>query len=107
MARRASVRYWSSRGAYCCWFRGHQYTLAEGPDDFPSGPTYQKALDQFKALTALTDADQAKDLNPVRIVCELYLRHISTHRHSATLLRRKRVLVPFANAFGDVPVKDL
>ncbi len=61
MARRANVRYWESRKAYCCCFRGKQHTLAEGPDDFPNGPTYQAALRKFSEITALADADVAKD----------------------------------------------
>ena len=74
MARRASVRYWPSRNAYCCWFNGNQVELAEGPDDFPSGPTYQTALRKFIEITTLADADRAKDSNTARVVCEMYLR---------------------------------
>ena len=68
MARRASVRYWASRGSYCCWFNGRQEVLASGPDDFPSGPTYQAALRRFTEITALGSADAAKDANTARVV---------------------------------------
>src|SRR5262245_51128917 len=106
MARRASVRYWESRGAYCCWFKGKQTVLAEGPDDFP-GPTYQAALDKFQQLTSLSHADHAKDQNPIRVVCERYLRWLSTRRHQTTLRLRHHLLLPFVEAFGDVTVSQL
>jgi integrase len=107
MARRSSVRYWPSRGAYCCWFNEKQEVLAAGPDDFPSGPTYQAALQRFKEITALAAADTAKEKNTVRVVCELYLRHISTRRKPHTVKIRKRVYVPFTDALGEIEVKDL
>ena len=41
MPRRASVRYWPSRGGYCCKLAGVQHLLASGPDDYPdSGFAY-------------------------------------------------------------------
>src|SRR5438067_1980086 len=85
MARRPSVRYWASRHAYCCWFKGQQHVLAEGPDDFPSGPTYQAALQKFSEITALQGADAAKDRNTARVVCEMYLRWIESRRKERTL----------------------
>jgi integrase len=107
MARRASVRYWPSREAYCCWFKGHQHTLAEGPDDFPDGPTYQAALDAFKALTALGSAESAGDKNTCRVVCEMYLRHISTRRKEGTLKVRQRFYGPFTDELGETEVRAL
>jgi hypothetical protein len=38
--KKPSVRCWDSRGAYCCWIAGEQHTLAKGPDDASTGPTY-------------------------------------------------------------------
>src|SRR5579884_435614 len=85
LAGRRSVRYWDPRKAYCCWFQGTQHVLAEGPDDFTNGPTYQSALDTFKQIVAVSTAGQAKDLNTCRVICELYLRHIATRRNPRTL----------------------
>jgi integrase len=107
MARRSSVRYWRSRNGYCCWFGCKQEVVAVGPDDFPSGPTYQAALDRFKEMTALSAADTAKDRNTARVVCELYLRWISSRRKAGTLKIRKLYCVPFADALGDMPIQDL
>jgi integrase len=107
MARRSSVRYWRSRHAYCCWFDGTQHVLAEGPDDFPCGPTYQAALQKFTEITALSNADSAKDRNTCRVVCELYLRWISTRRKEHTVAIRQKIFVPFTDALGEVTVKDL
>lgn len=107
MARRASVRYWSSRNAYCCWFAGKQYVLAEGPDDYPSGPTYQAATQKFAELSAINGVDGAKDTNTCRVICEMYLRWISTRRKFQTMKLRRKVYVFFTDALGEVPVKDL
>jgi integrase len=107
MPRRPSVRYWASRNAYCCWVDGRQQVLAEGPDDFPNGPTYNRAVHRFAEITSLKSADWAKDRNTVRVVCEMYLRWISTRRNPRTLKIRKRVYVPFTDALGEVAVKDL
>ncbi len=107
MARRASVRYWPSVGAYCCHFRGKQHRLAVGPDDFPHGPTYQAALHAFVELTVLSQADTAKESNTCRVVCELYLRWIATRRNALTVKIRQRVYVPFTDALGEVRVRDL
>ena len=107
MARRPSVRYWASRNGYCCWFQGRQHVLAEGPDDFPSGPTYQQALRSFGELTALASADTAKDRNTCRVICERYLQFISTRRKIRTFKIRQAVFVPFTDALGEVMVKDV
>ena len=77
MARQASVRYWESRRAYACWFKGKQVILAEGPQDYPDGPTYNAAVKKFGQLVTMGNADLAKDNNDVQTVCDLYLRHIS------------------------------
>jgi hypothetical protein len=107
MARRASVRYWSSRTAYCCWFAGKQHILAEGPDDYPSGPTYQAATQKFAELSAINGVDGAKDANTCRVICEMYLRWISTRRKFQTMKLRKKVYVFFTDALGEILVKDL
>jgi integrase len=107
MPRRASVRYWKSRKAYCCWLNGTQHVLAEGPDDFPSGPTYQAALKKFGQITVLGNADHAKDQNTCRVVCEMYLRWISTRRKPHTVKIRKKTYEPFCDALGEVVVADL
>jgi len=31
--RKPSVRYWDSRGGYCCWINGRRELLAKGPKD--------------------------------------------------------------------------
>src|SRR3954453_15078124 len=107
MPRRPSVRYWKSRGGYCCWLGGRQQVLAQGPDDFPEGPTYQDAVRKFAEVTAVQNADRAKDQNTARVVCEMYLRWISTRRNPRTLKIRRRVYVSFTDALGEVPVRDL
>jgi integrase len=107
MARRASVRYWPSRNAYCCHIKGQQHVLAEGPDDWPDGPTYSAACKRFGELVCLSTADMAKDQNSVRVVCELFLQHISTRRSAGTLWMRQKYLAAFTDALGDVRIRDL
>ncbi len=46
--RKPSVRYWDSRGGYCCWIDGQRELLAKGADDAPSGPVYLEALERFR-----------------------------------------------------------
>jgi len=98
MARKPSVRYWESRRAYMCWFRGRQRKLAEGPEDSPTGPTYLEALDNFKSLMA----GLAKGYQPtVREVLETYLRHISVKKKSGTVEIRLRSFKPFVDYHRD------
>ena len=48
--------------------------MSGAQDDYPNGPTYNKAVKAFGALVCLESADQAEDRNPCRVVLELYLR---------------------------------
>jgi integrase len=95
MARKPSVRYWASRGAYCCWLRGVQYTLAQGPDDFPEGPTYKKAVGEFLRLQEEGDADRAGLQNRLLTVVNLYLNHCQTRRRERTVTARRQYLYGF------------
>jgi integrase len=108
MARKPSVRYWSSRNAYCCWFRGQQHVLADGPDDKPTGPTYLAALKRFSEIITLDAAGSAGDRNTVRTVFEKYLAHIHGKAKPATFELRQRYLCEFlaGSGRGDVAVKD-
>jgi integrase len=107
MARRASVRYWPTRNAYCCWWQKKQVVLAEGPDDAPHGPTYTAAVRKFANLVVLGTADTAKDDNTVRVVCELYLRHVAASLAPATLLLRTKFLRAFTDALGESRIGSL
>lgn len=116
---RSQVNYWKSKGswiddqgqtrkgAWCCWLRGKQHTLAVGPNDAPHGPAYNKALRAFSELHDLGNADLAKDRNTVDTICELYLRHIEKKRNPRSVKIRKRCLTPFVAALGKTTVKDL
>lgn len=117
MARRASVRYWSSRGtwiddtgasrpgAYCCTLHGKQHVLAAGPDDSPHGPTYQKAVKEFAALVCLEDPQRAGDKMTARVVLELYLRHIEKKLAANTYRLRRQAFRAFCcSEMGDMPL---
>ena len=45
--RKASVRYYPTKGGYFTVYEGRRYRLASGPDDVPSGPTYLAALAEY------------------------------------------------------------
>lgn len=98
MARKPSVRYWPTRGAYCCWFKGRQYELAKGPDDYPDGPTYQAAAKKFGQIVVLDAARKNDDGTPIRAVCELFLRHASADVRPDTLKRYQGILLLFCDS---------
>jgi integrase len=97
MARKPSVRYWPTRNAYCCWFRGKQYVLAEGPKDEMDGPTYTAAVRKFAELVTLQGADTARDANPIRVVCETFL----TRRHDDLSSASMEKYLKFLKSFTD------
>src|SRR5262249_37804875 len=74
--RKASVRYYASRGAYFTHFEGDQIRLSVGPDDAPNGPTYLAALDAFRQLMQVNTADSDDQANTVRVVVDLYGQHL-------------------------------
>jgi integrase len=120
MARRSVVSYWPSRGtwedekgnvqhgAFCCWYRGKQHILAAGPNDqVGEGPVFMSAVKKLVELKMLSNAGSAKDTNSVRVVCELYLRHVAANLRPATLRFRTKFLRAFTDAFGEVAVGSL
>lgn len=109
MARRASVRYYASRSAYGCTYRGRQRILAKGPDDFPDGPTYTAAVQAFLDLTSLSNATVDPVGNPVRVVAEQYITFLerNTKRKPATIAIKKKWLKRFVKAYGDTRVATL
>src|SRR5262245_57782449 len=104
--RKPSIRYWPSRGGYCCWINGKQEMLAQGPEDYP-GPTYQAAFKRFGELLRLQTAHTAKDANTVQVVFEKYMEFISTRRHPSTVHLRHLLLRPFVDALGEVAISQL
>ena len=72
--RKSSIRYYDSKGGYFTEYQGKKYRLATGPDDGPSGPTFLKALDEFRKLMERAHAADAGGQNTVRVIFDLYLR---------------------------------
>lgn len=107
MARRPSVRYFASRGAFYCQFNGRQYRLAEGPDDAPTGPTYLAALGQFKHLLQKGNVERAGATNTVRVVLEAYMEQKQHRLKGSTVTSKLFRLKPFADQLGEVRVGDL
>src|SRR5947209_1077985 len=93
--RKSSIRYYDSKNGYFTEYQGKKYRLATGPDDGPSGPTFLEALDGFKRLMEMAHAPQAGDGNTVRVVFDLYLRHVAETKKPKTATVRRLFLLPF------------
>ncbi len=101
MPKATEVRYWPSRkgGGYFCNYKRKQHELALGPKDGPTGPTYLKALDAFKALL------EAKPALPppvttgltVREALDTYLARIQKTKKEGTYELRLRAFKPFVD----------
>lgn len=98
MGRRASVRYWPSRSAYCCEYKGKLVVLAKGPDDQLHGTTYQAAL---KAFGRLIDGHAVPVGKTYSAIWDAYIKHKATRLEPKTITLRKVVLLPFLEVFGD------
>lgn len=99
--RKASVRYYASRGAYFTHFEGRQIKLAEGPDDAPKGPTYLAALREFGELMSVETADTADQENTVRVVVDLYGQHLERNGQDRTLEILLQTCTSAVEEFGD------
>jgi integrase len=104
--RKPGVRYWDSRGAYCCWIAGEQHILAKGPDDSPTGPTYLAALDRFGKLLAL-EAGKGTDHYLVSALLNQYRAHLKKSRKSGVPGVFEVMARGFAEEFGKLKVSDL
>lgn len=104
MGRKASVRYWPSRRGYWTTLNGVQQRLADGPDDFPDGPTYRAAQQAYWSLLELARVPLAKDRSPIRAVLETYMQHAEKLHQPSTCSRRLTLLRPFVEAHGSLAV---
>ncbi len=101
MGRRESVRYYASRKAYFTHFEGRQIKLADGPDDAPKGPTYLAALDEFRRMMQVSNADSADQGNTVRVVVDLYGQHLERNGQSRSLEILLATCTSAVEQFGD------
>jgi integrase len=107
MPRKPSVRYFTSRGAFYCQFRGRQVKLAEGPDDSAKqGPVFRAAVESFGQLMA-GKVPTATGEKTVADLWESYSRFLATRRSAATLKMRRKNLQVFLERFGALPVGRL
>lgn len=102
MARRSSVRYWASRGAYCCEHKGRQHTLAVGPDDSPGGPTFAAACKAHAALICGTPSGPT-----FGALCGEYLEWHKREFQGETVTTVRDRLEPIKLAFFDRPASEL
>ena len=104
--RKPSVRYWESRGGYCCWIDGHRELLAKGPKDAPKGPTYRAALNRFRKLLE-QDADKGTDDYLVSSLLNQYRAHLQKTRKSGVPGVFEVMARGFAAEFGSKRVCEL
>lgn len=105
--RKAGIRYYASKGGYFAVIRGVRHRLATGPDDYPVGPTYRKAQDEFQRLTDLAAAPQLQQSNTLEAIIHLYLSYLEPRAKKRTIHIRKSVLSVFAETFGRVTIQNL
>lgn len=104
MARKSSIRYFESRGAYYTQLNGKQCLLARGEDDYPNGPTYQAALDEFTNLLKGVAQEDAGDSMPFKFVADRYVQNlIDTGKKPKTVKLRKEYLQGFLDHVGELP----
>jgi integrase len=107
MGRKASVRYYESRGAYFTHFEGRQIKLADGPDDAPKGPTYLAALDEFRRLMQASTAATSDQANTVRVIVDLYGQHLERNGQARSLEILLATCTSAVERFGDLAIGDL
>src|SRR5690242_16702253 len=105
MGRRASVRYWESRGGYCCEMGGRQIVLATGPRDEPNGPCYEAALKAFfEVRTGQRTYSGRKTLGEL---WEKWLKLEAPKKSQGTVTIRTLYLADFCERFKDRRAEDL
>jgi integrase/recombinase XerC len=107
MARKPTVRYFPSRGGYYCQHLGKQHKLALGPDDAPTGPTYDAALNAFRRLMRGETTSPGADEKTVESIWQEYRRFLSTRRSATTLAIRSQGIEPFVARHGKLPCRAI
>lgn len=105
--RKASVRYYASKGGYFTHFEGKNIRLADGPDDAPKGRTYLAALAKFQEMMQVSNADTADQGNTVRVVVDLYGQHLERNGQNRSLEIVLQTLTSAVKEFGDKSFTEL
>jgi len=105
--RKASVRYYASKGGYFTHFEGKNIRLADGPDDAPKGKTYLAALTRFQELMQVSHADTADQGNTVRVVVDLYGQHLERNGQDRSLGILLQTCTSGVERFGDKSFLEL
>lgn len=105
--RKASVRYYASKGGYFTHFEGQNIRLATGPDDAPQGPTYLAALEEFRRLMQVGNADTADQANTVRVAVDLYGQYLERNGQARGLEILLQTCTSAIQQFGDKTFAEL
>lgn len=104
--KKPSVRYWKSRGGYCCWIGSVQHILAKGEDDAPTGKTYLEAHARFKKLIE-QDANKGTNDYLISALLNNYRAHLNATRKSAAPGIFEVMARGFSAEFGKLRVCEL
>lgn len=104
--KRPSVRYWKSRGGYCCWIGKDQHILAKGKEDAPTGKIFLAAHARFKKLI---EQEENKGANEylVSALLNAYRVHLNANRKSTAPSIFEAMAKGFAAKFGRLKVSEL
>jgi integrase len=107
MPRSPSIRYFDSRLAYYCQYRGRQHCLAAGPKDEPEGPTYQAAVRRFAEIMQTAEDERTNDDVTFSALASQYEHHLRQQGKLNSLRMVESVLDPAVESFGSVRMREL
>ena len=102
--RRPQVSYWNSRKGYGFNYNGRAH-IFQGPEDFPDGPTYRKAV---MAYTKLITQDKDKGSDQYKVSCVLNSYHQFLRENERGNAKRYGWIgASFAEKYGTMKVADV
>jgi integrase len=107
MARAPGIRYFNSRQAYYCQFRGKQHCLAAGEKDEPDGPVYRRAVEQFALLMHRTEDDKTNDQTRVLSLYDRHQAHMRRQGREKSRALFEQTLKSAMDSLGHLPIRDL
>src|SRR5262245_28869791 len=105
--RKSSIRYWRRQGGgYFVTLNGTQHCLALGPDDGPTGPTYQEALEAYKKLLR-GEANKGTDGYAVSALFDAYRKKIEGEGRRSMHHNLTHFVKPFCDRHEGLAVVSL
>jgi integrase len=102
--RKPKVTYWASKGGYGFNYHGKPY-LYPGPDDYPDGPNYRRAVLAFTKLIC-QDTNKGSDDYLVSAALNAYRQHLKDGKKK-NAPRFEWIGASFAEKYGTLRVAEL